>query len=595
MTDPPLNPSEGVKPLDFGEAGVNGSVDAHGRLIALNTFHAQHGYVTLTTAAPFAEGDWRDQAAVRAYRAGLAALEGFGPALPVVSSEASLLEDAIPQVRLQLADGGRAEVTTFAHDGGGIQRWQIDGAIPRWRGKLSVQRCAYAQLTEGGPIPMPELQTHVTFEGGLLTLENPALGQAVAIAGFVGQEAWTIHAKGPVEIDLPGAAGTTIIVFGFGKDGPTARAAARRLAEQDIQQVLDEKRRQWHTRLENAPADPCVRRGLVYGLSMAVPVRDTGCILTDHMLLPLSWNRDAYYVARALLSWRPEMADVVRRHLLWMFETAARPAGIWGRSYLANGRLKDRAYQLDQQLFPLLELADYVLATGDHAMLMRLESTILPIIGILLARRAPEVWLFPTDETPADDPLALPYHLSSHILMWRAFRRLAVAGMNAGLASLAEDVRGAINMRFVAEHAGRRLYAYATDGKGTFRFYHDANDIPLALAPAWGFVRADDPVWRATVDFAFSEANVGGFYTSGLGSVHTPAPWPLGDVQDLIVARAIGDDERARRAWDRLHAAARWDGALPEAYHADTHDVVSRHWFAWPNAALACVALGVFG
>jgi GH15 family glucan-1,4-alpha-glucosidase len=313
------------------------------------------------------------------------------------------------------------------------------------------------------------------------------------------------------------------------------------------------------------------------------------------MLLPLSWSRDAYYVARALLRWHPELAEIVRRHLLWMFETAERVDGLWGRAYLANGRVKDRAYQLDQQLFPLLELADYVLATGDRALLHELEErSVLPLIGILLARRAPEGWLFATDETPADDPLTLPYHLSSHILMWRTFRRLAEAGMNSGLTSLAEDIRGAINTHFIAEHDGPRLYAYATDGQGAFRFYHDANDIPLVLAPAWGFVPADDPVWRATVDFAFSAANEGGFYTSGLGSVHTPAPWPLGDVQDLIVARALADEDRARRAWDRLHAAARWDGALPEASHAETHAVVSRYWFAWPNAALACVALGAF-
>jgi mannose/cellobiose epimerase-like protein (N-acyl-D-glucosamine 2-epimerase family) len=147
------------------------------------------------------------------------------------------------------------------------------------------------------------------------------------------------------------------------------------------------------------------------------------------------------------------MIEIVRRHVLWMFEMAERVEGLWGRSYLATGRIKDRAYQLDQQLFPLLELADYVLATGDQALLHQLEEkSVLPLIGILLARRAPQGWLFSTDETPADDPLTLPYHLSSHILMWRTFRRLAEAGMSAGLASMAEDIRGDINTHFVAEH-----------------------------------------------------------------------------------------------------------------------------------------------
>lgn len=161
-------------------------------------------------------------------------------------------------------------------------------------------------------------------------------------------------------------------------------------------------------------------------------------------------------------------------------------------------------------------------------------------------------------------------------------------------AAMAEQVRAAINEHFVAEHNGRKIYAYATDGAGNFHFYHDANDFPLALAPAWGFCAADDPVWRATIEFAFSPDNVGGYYEGRLGSVHTPAAWALGDVQELIIARAIGDKDRENRAREYLQKAAQWDGALPEAYDAKTGEVVSRHWFAWPNAAYACFELGAF-
>ncbi len=74
--------------------------------------------------------------------------------------------------------------------------------------------------------------------------------------------------------------------------------------------------------------------------------------------------------------------------------------------------------------------------------------------------------------------------------------------------------------------------------------------------------------------------------------MHTRAPWPLGDVQDMIIARAMNDPERERRALARLEAAAQWDGALPEAYDAESGAVVSRHWFAWPNAALTAYAGG---
>jgi hypothetical protein len=588
-----LDPARAFKPLDFGCDGVMGSVDADGRLIALNTFHEQFGYVTLTTADPFSEEQRYNPAAVRRYRAELATLRGFGPQVPPVARrEAFLLADAVPHTRLTLGDGTLAAVTAWAQAGGAVQVWSMDAAF-RWRGRLSLQRCAYTQLTEGGPVPMPPVESHVRFDGQVLTVENPALKWAAAIAGFPPGSSWEQIADGPVEVDLQGQPGTTTLTYGFGPDAAAAHEAALRIA-QTVPSSLQTSLDFWHEHLASVPENLLIRRGLTYGLMLAVPVGETRCILTDHMLLPLSWNRDAYYVARALLKWHPALADVVRRHVLWMFEVADRPAGVWGRCYLANGRLKDGAFQLDQQLYPLLELADYVRQTGDSTTWDRLRPRVRPVIEMLLARKAPHAWLIPTDETPADDPLVLPYHLSSHILMWHTLRQIAQLTDDAHWLAITESIREAVLAHFVADFHGQTLYAYATDGAGRFHFYHDANDFPLALAPAWGFLPDTDPIWRATLDFAFSDANTGGCYAGRLGSVHTPAPWPLGDIQDVIIARALQDGERERRAWDRLNRAAQWDGALPEAGDPDTGDVVSRHWFAWPNAALACVALGVF-
>ena len=66
------------KPLDFGADGITGSMDAEGRIIALNTYDPVHGYITLTSAEPFPDEDRYDPAKVRAYRAGLAKMTGFG-------------------------------------------------------------------------------------------------------------------------------------------------------------------------------------------------------------------------------------------------------------------------------------------------------------------------------------------------------------------------------------------------------------------------------------------------------------------------------------------------------------------------------------
>lgn len=574
-----------MKPLDFGGEGVTGSINADGRLVALNFFHPLHGYVTLTSTEPFPESERYHPAAVRAYRASLVSQDGFGVRFdsPPTERAATLREGATPEVELHFAEG-RATVTTFASARGAVQRIDAPPGT-RWEGRLSLQRCAYTQLTEGGPLPPIPLRLSCFASGDMLVIHNPALGAVVAIAGL-GELADAVQeVDHPLDLNLP--LRSPILAYGVGLTVEEATANARWLIDhEDTEAAAGE----WRALLGGLPDDPLVRRGIVYARMMAIPVNEGTCLLTDHMLLPLSWNRDAYFAARALLSAR--QYDLVRRHLIWTFETAERTDNLWARCYLANGQIKDRAFQLDQQLYPLLELADYLIASGDDETAQRLLPQVEPTLTALDARRGMEALLFPTDETPADDPIALPYHLSSHILMWRTLHRLRTLGTAAVWTARLPELHRMIQKAFIAPHDGQTIYAYATDHAGRFHFYHDANDFPLALAPAWGFLPMDDPIWRATAAFAFSNRNEGGFYDGHLGSVHSPAPWTLGDVQDLIVARALGDPARAERARAALRQAAQEDGALPEAYRAADGSVFSRHWFAWPNAALACVECG---
>jgi hypothetical protein len=69
--------------------------------------------------------------------------------------------------------------------------------------------------------------------------------------------------------------------------------------------------------------------------------------------------------------------------------------------------------------------------------------------------------------------------------------------------------------------------------------------------------------------------------------VHTPHPWPLGDLQEIVLARVTKDAARERRAKERLALVETWDGLLPEAYDEASGAVASRHWFAWPAALRA--------
>lgn len=590
--------TEGYKPLDFGREGISGCINQEGRIIALNAYHPEHGYVTLTSAPPFTESERYNPQMVRAYRRSLVQQVGFGLqfAAPIVSREAWLQDDLYPCVRLTLADGSQAECLTYPAQGQGVvQRWKF--SEPQTQISLSgciwLQRSAYTQLTEGGPIPLSTAETQITRQdANTLTLHNAALQWAVCF----NQGAAATNTDGSVtfqEHSRPAGHELTLAI-GVGLDinqAEKALSAVPETAPPARQSPL------W----ANVSDDRILRRGLAYSLLCSTPTYNEGiCILTDHMILPLSWNRDAYYAARAFLSWMPEMWPYVRGHLLWMFEKAERISGLWGRSYLANGRLKDRGFQLDQQLFPVIELFEYVRITGDKQLLNRLGGQIPLLLAALERYRHPNEPLYRTDETPADDPVALPYPLSSHILLWYMLHLLSESGLPGDWSDQAESVRTAVYRHFSVEHIGTHgkntILAYATDCAGQHHFYHDANDFPLVLAPVWGFCAADDPLWQATIDFAFSEANQGGYYVGHLGSVHTSAPWAMGDIQEMIAAKLLGNAERYDKAQTAVRMAAQWDGALSEAYDAATGAgaVVSRHWFVWPNAVYACLLLGAF-
>jgi len=330
-------------------------------------------------------------------------------------------------------------------------------------------------------------------------------------------------------------------------------------------------------------ADHAARRGIAYAIECAAArSNDAVALLADHEILPLVWTRDAYYVCRALLAAGPHdarTAGVVEGFIRWTFEVAERVDGWWPRASLASGKVKDPAFQLDQQLWPLLLIADHGRLTDDESLLERYAGACDDVIDRLLAARTP-YGLIATAETPADDPLAQqPFHFSSHILLWRvlaAFDHPAAA-----------EVQEATLRHFSSE--GRFAYAVAGPDAANPRHYHDANDFPTVFAPAWGFCSKDDPRWRATIEFAWSIANEGYFAgtLAGLGSVHTPHPWPLGDLQEIVIARVTGDSARAERAEERLARVETWDGMLAEAYDEGTGAVASRHWFAWPTALRA--------
>ena len=537
--------------------------------------------------APFA-GDPFDQRAVRAYRAALADPERPAFGFDLLNDEANsawLVDDSFPRAVVERPQG-RFEATAVAPAGrtGAVQVLRIKARThilgPTWSGAMRLARAAYTQLTPGGALPVAASDNRVSLhapagsEETIFVIEDALLGATAAIVQ------WPPHAE-----IAAGTEATAVFAIALGRDLWTTMREARDLAkhaEALLDEAVAERRRLWSGLDLPDGQVRAVRRAVGYAIDCAASrIDDVVAMLADHEILPLVWTRDAYYVCRALLAVGPRdprLASVVSDFVRWTFDVAERVDGWWPRASLASGRAKDPAFQLDQQLYPLLLVADHTRLTGDPSLRDRYAEACRRTLAALLDKRT-AFGLIPTAETPADDPLAQPYHFSSHVLLWRV--------LDAFDHSAADQVRAA-TLRHFTSH-GRFAYAVAgVDGENA-RQYHDANDFPTVFAPGWGFCPADDPRWRATIAFAWSERNEGYFEGAlgGLGSVHTRHPWPLGDLQEIVVARATRDAERERRARERLVRVETWDGMLPEAYDETNGDVASRHWFAWPVAVRA--------
>jgi hypothetical protein len=587
VTDPvPLDRHRPYKPLDVGNGIVSGTVTPGGRWLSLGISHPVHGRVELTRMEPFA-GSRFDQSEVRAYRESLADPKRPSFGFDLLDAEPSsvwLAEDSFPSAIVERAEGRfESIVLAPAARSGVIQILRIKATTeirgPTWTSTMRLARAEYTQLTAGGALAEPHSHNRVSMHqrddwpDSLFLIEDRALGAAATIAATY------------AEIGA-GTETAAILVVSIGLDPVATMTEAHELAR-DAQSLVDrhvgERRELWTgLDLDGATAQHA-RRGIAYAIDCAASrTREVTAVLADHEILPLVWTRDAYYVCRALLAVGPRdprILALVDGFIRWLFEGAETVEGWWPRASLASGAIKDPAFQLDQQLWPLLLLADRTRITGDASTRERYAGSCNNVIERLLAARTP-FGLIATAETPADDPLVQPFHFSSHVLLWRvlaAFHRPADAAA----------VRDATLRHFASE--GRFAYAIAGPDAANARHYHDANDFPTVFAPGWGFCSADDPAWRATIDFAWSIANEGYFAgtLAGLGSVHTRHPWPLGDLQEIVLARVMKDPAREQRARERLAEVETWDGMLPEAYDETSGAVASRHWFAWPAALRA--------
>lgn len=580
-----------AKPLDAGTGRVCASFDLDtAGWLSIGAPHERHGFVELSALPAFDERHRGDSAATRRHRLEMTRGEHAFLAVEIAGAPPALVADPSDPTRPRWTAAGMEVVVEAEPDASAIrQQWVVysaAGARPRIGLRLRgrIDRPALAEITELEP-PAPTLATtSLRPRGQTAWLQASELTASAVLTVSGAPVAWK-SAGDRLDGALVWPADANLLRFTL-EVGLSTPAAPERL-------LLSGRD------LPAATGDMLVDRALAYvrGCTALRVGRDERTILTDHRLLPLSWTRDGYWQALALLAAdgsgdRARVAD----HLRWLWRRCERPDGRWVRSHHGNGRRKDRAFQADQQLYPIVELADYWRLTGTLPVGVDWSVAVAEAWGAALDEVDEATGFISSKENAADDLAAAPFITASQILLWYAALRLAEL-VSAGALALDHDALQSKAKRVRTAFAvhigsGSAVWPYAVDGAGLSIAYHDANDLPLALAPLWGFCAGDDGGWRATMAFAFSSANPGWADgpRSGLGSAHSPGPWALGDIQAWIHARVTGDAAAAAAALRRLEEVAFVDGMLPEAYGSADEQRI-RHWFAWPGAALGALRL----
>lgn len=162
--------------------------------------------------------------------------------------------------------------------------------------------------------------------------------------------------------------------------------------------------------------------------------------------------------------------------------------------------------------------------------------------------------------------------------------------------ALADEVEAALQKYAVVEHPKYgRIYAYEVDGYGNYTMMDDANVPSLLALPYMGWGKADDPIYRNTRNFVWSEDNpyfFRGKAGEGIGGPHVGLdfPWPM----SLILKGLTADS--ADEQYECLNMLRNTDGGtgfMHESFHKDDAHNFTRSWFAWANTLFGELVLHV--
>lgn len=207
---------------------------------------------------------------------------------------------------------------------------------------------------------------------------------------------------------------------------------------------------------------------------------------------------------------------------------------------------------------------------------------------------------------PSDDSCLYQYLIPSNAFATVALKRLAKALRHAEIrldlcekmCDLACEIDQAIREYGIIEDEDfGEIYAYETDGLGSYNLMDDANIPSLLSLPYLGYVDKKDPIYKNTRAFILSDKNKNYFEgkaAKGIGSDHTPKDyiWHLALAMELMTADSREDMDRILAYFEKTHAGKH---LMHEGFDKDDSSKYTRDWFSWANSIFVEAVLRYIG
>jgi len=337
------------------------------------------------------------------------------------------------------------------------------------------------------------------------------------------------------------------------------------------------------------------------------------------------WLRDSSAIVRPYIGLSLHDADVATK----LRGVVARQAKYilidpYANAFTSTYTVAERKFEIDSLLYPIWFASAYYRTTHDRSIFTpEVRRAFVRVLGVLRdeqhhdarsryrhdqlandgrgspVRYTGMVW---TGFRPSDDPARYQYNIPENMFAVVVMRDLTSIArgvwnddkMAANAWGLSVEIQRGIEQNGTLELPGiGRIYAYEVDGLGHANVMDDANIPSLLSIPYFGYLPADNSLYRTTRAFVLSDRNpyyFHGRYASGEGSPHTPHGyvWPLALCVQALTAT---DPDEVSRVLGYIAASDTGDHRLHESFDANWPEQYTRADFAWPNALYAELVL----